>query len=56
MEEVEIDVNDQDTILVLTMSLLAAYDPVIINFNTTATKTLTLDHVISHLLNKEVHR
>ncbi|KIJ44719.1 hypothetical protein M422DRAFT_47144 [Sphaerobolus stellatus SS14] len=38
------------------MGLLSSYKAVIINFNATPTEQLTLEHVISHLLNEEVRQ
>jgi hypothetical protein len=46
-------VSDQDHILTLTMGLPSSYDAVIINFDATSPDQLTLNHVISHLLNEE---
>jgi hypothetical protein len=49
-------VSVQDIILVLTIGLLATYNVVIINFDSITTESLTLDHIISHLLNEEIHQ
>ena len=56
LEQAGITVSDQDKILALTMGLPSSYDAVIINFNSTPSDQLTLSHVISHLLNEEVHQ
>jgi len=56
MEEAGIDVSEQDIILALTMGLPAAFDPVIINFDSTPSDQLTLDHVIGRLLNEETRQ
>ena len=49
-------VSNQDKILALTMGLPSSYNTVIINFNSTPSDQLTLSHVISCLLNEEVHQ
>ena len=51
-----ITVSDQDKNLALTMGLPSSYDAIIINFNSTPSNQLTLSHVISRLLNEEVHQ
>ena len=56
MEEAGIDVSDQDRILALTMGLPEAYDAVIINFDATPPDQLTLNHVITRLLNEETRQ
>ena len=56
MEEAGIEVDDQDRIFALTMGLPDSYDPVIINFDLTASELLTLNHVIAHLLNEEARQ
>jgi len=56
MEEAGIDVSKQDIILTLTMGLLTAFDPIIINFDSMSSNQLTLDHVISRLFNKETRQ
>lgn len=56
MEEAGIDVSDQDRILALTMGLPASYDAVIINFDSTPSELLTLNHVVARLLNEEVRQ
>jgi hypothetical protein len=53
MEGAGIDVSDQDTILALTMGLPSDYDTVIINFDSTPTDQLTMDNIVTHLLNEE---
>jgi gag-polypeptide of LTR copia-type/Domain of unknown function (DUF4219)/Zinc knuckle len=56
MEEAGISVSDHDRILALTMGLPAAYDAVIINFDSTPTDQLTLNNVIARLLNEEIRQ
>jgi hypothetical protein len=56
MEEAGIVVSEQDKILALTMGLPATYDPVIINFDSTAPDHLTFDHVVTRLLNEETRQ
>ncbi|PBK83323.1 hypothetical protein ARMGADRAFT_945224, partial [Armillaria gallica] len=48
-----IEVSDQDVILALTLGLPSSYDTVIIHFNATPPDQLTIDHVITQLLNDE---
>jgi gag-polypeptide of LTR copia-type len=56
MEEAKIEVTDQDWILMLMMGLPASYGAVIINFDSTAPEHLTLNHVITQLLNEEAQQ
>ena len=56
MEEAQIAVTDQDRILALTMGLPTSYDTVIINFDSTPADQLTLDRVITRLLNEETRQ
>ncbi|KAK6997139.1 hypothetical protein R3P38DRAFT_2432485, partial [Favolaschia claudopus] len=51
-----IQVSDQDKILALTMGLPAAYDPVIINFDSAPPETLTFNGVVARLLNEETRQ
>ena len=54
MESANIIVTNQDKILAITMGLPPSYDNVIINFDSMSPDALTLDLVITHLLNEEV--
>lgn len=56
MEAAGINVADQDKILALTMGLPATYSGVIINFDATPPELLTLNHVITRLLNEETRQ
>jgi len=56
MEEAQITVTDQDQILALTMGLPTLYDAIIINFDSTPADQLTLDHIITRLLNEETQQ
>ena len=56
MREAGIEVTDQDKILALTMGLPESYDAVIINFDSTSPELLTLNHVITRLLNEEIRQ
>ena len=56
MEHAKIAVTDQDKILAITMGLPPSFDNVIINFDSMSPETLTLDLVISRLLNEEVRQ
>jgi len=49
-------VINQDIILGLTIGLPSSYDAVIINFDSIPADQLTLDNVISHLLNEETQQ
>jgi len=49
-------VSDQNIILAPTMGLPTAYNAIIINFDVTATELLTLEYVISRLLNEETRQ
>ena len=56
MEHAKIAVTDQDKILAITMGLPPSFDNVIINFDSMSTDTLTLNLVITRLLNEEVRQ
>ena len=56
LEDIGVDVSDEDTILALTMGLNKSYDSFIISLDTTSPEQLTLEHVISRMLNEEVRR
>jgi len=54
LEDVKVKVSDEDTILALTMGLNKSYDSFIISLDTTPANQLTLEHIISWMLNEEV--
>jgi hypothetical protein len=56
MEYTGIVVTDQDKILAFTMGLPATYEAVVINFDATSPNALTVEHVISRLLNEETRQ
>ncbi|KAF7334155.1 CCHC-type domain-containing protein [Mycena venus] len=56
MEHAGIEVTAQDQILALTMGLPSSYDAVIINFDATSPEQLTVNHVITRLLNEETRQ
>ncbi|KAJ7364480.1 hypothetical protein DFH08DRAFT_682252 [Mycena albidolilacea] len=56
MEYTGIVVTDQDKILAFTMGLPTTYEAVIINFDATSPDDLTVQHVISRLLNEETRQ
>lgn len=56
MEYTGVVVTDQDRILALTMGLPATYEAVIVNFDATPPADLTVEHVISRLLNEETRQ
>ncbi|KAF7370043.1 CCHC-type domain-containing protein [Mycena sanguinolenta] len=56
MEHAGIDVTAQDQILAMTMGLPPSYAAVIINFDATPPEQLTVNHVITRLLNEETRQ
>ena len=56
LEDIGVDISDEETILTLTMGLNKSYDSFIISLDTTPPEQLTLEHVISRMLNEEVRR
>ena len=56
MAHAGIAITDQDRILTLTMGLPGTYDAVIINFDSTPADQLTLNNVITRLLNEELRQ
>jgi hypothetical protein len=56
MEYTGIAVTDQDKILAFTMGLPQTFEAVIINFDATPPDDLTVQHVISRLLNEETRQ
>jgi len=56
MEYTGVVVTDQDRILALTMGLPASYEAIVINFDATSSTDLTVEHVISRLLNEETRQ
>jgi hypothetical protein len=54
--KIGVAVTDEDQILVLTMGLDVLYKSFIISLDRTQPGLLTLDYVIHHLLNEDVHR
>jgi hypothetical protein len=56
MEYTGIVVTEQDKILAFTMGLPATYEAVVINFDATPPNALTVEHVISRLLNEETRQ
>jgi len=53
LAEIDVSVPDEDIILVLTAGLPLSYEPFIISLDTISPNLLTLDSVISRLLNEE---
>lgn len=56
MEQAGIKVDELDRILAITMGLPASYTPVIIHFDSLPADDLTLNGVISRLLNEEIRQ
>jgi hypothetical protein len=56
MEHGGIEVTAQDQILAMTMGLPPSFDAVIINFDATPPEQLTVNHVITRLLNEETRQ
>ena len=53
LSEIDISVSNEDIILVLTAGLPPSYEPLIVLLNAISPDSLTLNFVVSHLLNKE---
>lgn len=56
MEEAGLQVSDNDTILALTMGLPPSFDNLIMSFDDTPSADLTLDYVVTRLLNEETRQ
>lgn len=56
LQEIGVTVEDEDIILVLTGGLPPAYDALVITLDSTPASDLTLDYVISRLLNEEARQ
>ena len=54
--QIGVEVSDEDFILVLTQGLSATYKIFVVSLNATDPSLLTSEHVISCLLNEEVHQ
>lgn len=53
LEDAEAEASDEDIILVLTQGLPSDYDNFVVSLDATAASNLTLDYVITRLLNEE---
>ena len=56
LESVEVKVSEEDIIVVLTAGLPISYTPVVISFDAIEPEKLTLDFVITRLLNEEARQ
>ena len=56
LEDVEAEATNKDMILVLTQGLPSSYDNFVVSLDATAASNLTLNYVISRLLNEEAHQ
>ena len=56
LESIEVNVSDEDIIVVLTAGLPSSYTPVVISFDAIEPEKLTLDFVITRLLNEEARQ
>lgn len=56
LESVEVQISDEDIIVVLTAGLPSSFTPVIISFDALEPEKLTLDFVITRLLNEEARQ
>ena len=56
LKAIDVDVSDEDMIVVLTAGLPTSYTPIAISFNALESTKLTLDFVITCLLNEEGHQ
>src|ERR1700730_6090022 len=54
--EIGVNINDEYIILVLTGGLPHSYDHFVITLDSTHTSELTLDYVVTRLLNEEAHQ
>ena len=53
LKAINVDVSDEDTIVILTAGLPFSYTPIVISFDALESSKLTLDFVITRLLNEE---
>jgi hypothetical protein len=53
LKAIDVDVSDEDMIVVLTAGLPSSYTPIVISFDTLENSKLTLDFIITRLLNEE---
>jgi hypothetical protein len=53
LKAIDVDIADEDTIVVLTAGLPTSYTPVVISFDALESSKLTLEFVITRLLNEE---
>jgi len=56
LESIEVKVSDEDVIVVLTAGLPISYTPVVISFDAVEPEKLTLDFVVTRLLNEEARQ
>ena len=56
LTQIGVEVSDEDFILVLTQGLPAAYETFVVSLDATDPSLLASEHVISRLLNEEVHQ
>lgn len=53
LKAIDIKVSDEDIIVVLTAGLLTSYTPIVISFDVIESSKLTINFVITRLLNEE---
>lgn len=56
LEEIDVSVDNEDIILVLTAGLTSHYDNLIVALDSVEPALLTLDTIISRLLNEDSHQ
>ena len=56
LKAIDVDVSDEDMIVVLTAGLPTSYTPIVISFDALESTKLTLDFVITRLLNEEAFK
>ncbi|KAI5980357.1 hypothetical protein EDD15DRAFT_2147572, partial [Pisolithus albus] len=56
LQEVDVSVSDEDIILVLTLGLPTSYESFVVSLDTTPPDQLTLDYVITRLMNEEARQ
>ena len=56
LKNVDVKVSDEEIIVVLTAGLSQMYSTIVVSFDALDPDTLTLDFVITHLLNEKAHQ
>ena len=56
LEEIQVNIPDKDIILVLTTGLPSSYEVLIVSLDLLPPDSLTIDNIVSHLLNEEAQQ